>query len=107
MNWYHQFFQVWPISGNVMSGHYDFYLVALSYIIATLASYVALDMSAHLRKRTTTLFRIAWLTGGAFVMGAGIWSMHFIGMLAFIMPMQMTYNIYWTGLSMLVAIVTA
>src|SRR5437667_12108023 len=40
-------------------------------------------------------------------MGAGIWSMHFIGMLAFIMPMQMTYDLFWTGLSMLVAILAS
>ena len=107
MNWYSNFFQLGPIHGTVMYGHYDLSLVILSYVIASLASYVALDMSAHLRKPTTPLFRLGWLVGGSFVMGSGIWSMHFIGMLAFIMPMQMTYSFFWTGLSMLVAVLTA
>lgn len=107
MSWYQNFFQVGQIPSNVMGGEYNLYLVILSYIIACLASYVALDMSTHLRKPTTTGFKIAWLSGGAFVMGAGIWSMHFVGMLAFIMPMQMTYDLFWTGLSMVVAVLAA
>lgn len=107
MTWFQNFFQIGPVPDNIMTGEYNLYLVLLSYIIASLASYVALDMSTHLRRPTTPFFRFAWLAGGAFVMGAGIWSMHFVGMLAFIMPMPMTYDLFWTGLSMLVAIVAA
>lgn len=107
MGWYQNFFQVGPIPATAIYGEYNLYLIFLSYLIASLASYVALDMSAHLRKPTTPLFRWCWLTGGAFIMGAGIWSMHFVGMLAFIMPMPMAYDFFWTGLSMAVAIVTA
>ncbi len=95
------------LPANIMTGEYNIYLVLLSYLIASVASYVALDMSAHLRQPTTTLFRILWLLGGAFVMGAGIWSMHFVGMLAFIMPMPMVYDYFWTGLSMLTAVLAA
>lgn len=61
---------------------YDPRYVALSVVIASLASYVALDLAG----RTTAArsrSRIAWLAGGSFVMGVGIWSMHFVGMLAF------------------------
>ena len=107
MDWYNNFFTQNAVHMHVMSGHYNFYLVFLSYVIACLASYVALDMSAHLRKPTTLAFHLTWLAGGAFVMGAGIWSMHFIGMLAYEMSMPMTYDIGWTGLSMLVAVVTS
>lgn len=107
MHWLTEFFQIGPLSQHIMTGWYDPYLVFLSYIIASLASYVALDMSAHLRKPTTLLFRISWLIGGAIIMGAGIWSMHFVGMLAFKMEMPMTYNVFWTGISMVVAIITA
>ncbi len=53
------------------------------------------------------MFRVCWWIGGAIVMGSGIWSMHFIGMLAFNMDMAMSYNIWWTALSMLVATITA
>jgi diguanylate cyclase (GGDEF)-like protein/PAS domain S-box-containing protein len=109
MSWLHHFFLIGPIPADAMYGHYDLSLVLLSYLVASAASYVALDMSPHLRKPTTFLFRICWIIGGAFVMGSGIWSMHFIGMLAFSMDMDMpmSYSLFWTGLSMIVAVVTA
>lgn len=101
------FFLIGPMPTHVMEGTYNLYVVFLSYVIASLASYVALDMSAHLRKPTTTLFRITWLILGAFVMGLGIWSMHFVGMLAFSMDMPMGYNLVWTGASMVVAVIAS
>jgi len=107
MNWYEHFFMVGQYPANAMFGTYDLKLVALSYIIAALASYVALDMSSHLKKHGSTLFMVCWWAGGAFVMGAGIWSMHFIGMLAFSMDMPMSYSIIWTGASMIVATIAA
>src|SRR5436853_7774439 len=97
-DWYSNFFQVGPIPETAMTGEYDYCLVFLSYLIASLASYVALDMSAHLRKPTSPLFWISWLVAGSFIMGAGIWSMHFVGMLAFKMHMPMSYDFFWTGL---------
>jgi diguanylate cyclase (GGDEF)-like protein len=90
-----------------MYGRYDLSLVFLSYVIASIASYVALDMSAHLRNPTSRIFRIVWLALGSFVMGLGIWSMHFVGMLAFIMPMPMAYSMVWTGSSMLIAVIAS
>lgn len=95
------FFIFGPIPSDAIQGTYDFSLVALSYLIAVLASYVALDLAGRVRVEKKPLF---WLLGGAFAMGAGIWAMHFIGMLAFIMPMTMQYNLFWTVLSLLVAI---
>lgn len=86
-----------------MEGEYNYYLVILSYIIAVLASYVALDMAGRLRSEPSNKGKLFWLIGGAFSMGAGIWSMHFIGMLAFIMPMHMSYNLFLTISSLIVA----
>src|SRR5205807_2567578 len=88
LNW----FQQGPIPANVITGTYNYGLVGLSYIIAILASYVALDLAGRIRSEETPHIQLYWLLGGAFAMGAGIWSMHFIGMLAFIMPMPMTYE---------------
>jgi len=99
-NW----FQTTPIPADAMSGTYDLKLVALSYIIAVLASYVALDLVGRLREETNSKAKLFWLFGGAFAMGAGIWSMHFIGMLAFVMQMPMGYELTWTAASLLVAI---
>lgn len=107
MSWYNNFFHSGPTPIDAMYGEYNYYMVFLSYVIASISSYVALDMSAHLRKPTTPLFRITWLSIGAFVMGLGIWSMHFVGMLAFVMQMPMSYDLFWTGFSMSVAIIAS
>lgn len=100
-------FQLLPIPNNAMSGTYSIKLVVLSYVIAVLASYVALDLVGRLRAEKNPKAKLYWLFGGAFAMGAGIWSMHFIGMLAFIMPMPMVYSLSWTSLSLLVAILAS
>ena len=86
-----------------MSGTYHPVLVALSVLIAMLASYAALDLAsrvtvAHGRARA------AWLLGGCVVMGIGIWSMHFVAMLALQMPVATMYDISLVALSVLVAI---
>ncbi|NHZ43465.1 EAL domain-containing protein [Massilia sp. CCM 8693] len=68
-----------------------------------MASYTAINLTGRVvatRGRASTL----WLAGGALAMGCGIWSMHFIGMLAFSLPIRMSYDIGITMLSLLVAI---
>src|SRR5436190_18867660 len=102
------YFQLTPIPADVMYGSYDWHLVVLSYLVATFASYVALDMAGRLRdENNTRMATVCWLLGGSFAMGAGIWSMHFIGMLAFQMHMPMTYNPTWTAISMGVAVLAS
>ncbi|MGH8652055.1 MAG: MHYT domain-containing protein [Gammaproteobacteria bacterium] len=81
MEWYDKWFQIGQIPENALYGTYTYSLVLLSYVIAVLASYVALDVSSQLRRQTTRAAFAYWLVGGAFAMGAGIWAMHFIGML--------------------------
>jgi NO-binding membrane sensor protein with MHYT domain len=81
---------------------YDYRLVAVSVAIAIFASYAALDLAGRVtanRGRT----RLAWLTGGAFAMGSGIWAMHYIGMLAFRLPIPVSYHLPTVMLSMLAA----
>src|SRR3984893_18091538 len=87
----------------VVTGTYDPYLVALSILVACLASYTALDLSAHVGPAWGFARRV-WLAAAALTMGGGIWSMHFVGMLAFIMPTPMSYDIGLTILSLVVAI---
>lgn len=100
-------FQIGPIPTNALVGEYNITLVILSYIVAVLASYVALNIVGRLRAEQNTKAKLYWLAGGAFAMGAGIWSMHFIGMLAFILPMPMMYEFGWTSFSLLVAILAS
>lgn len=84
-------------------GTYDPYLVALSITVACLASYTALDLGGRIRG-SRRWARLAWLVTAAIAMGGGIWSMHFIGMLAFVMPMPVNYDFGITLLSLVVAI---
>lgn len=100
-------FQLGSIPANAITGQYDWVLVGLSYMVAVLASYVALNLVGRLRAERRIQAKIYWLAGGAFTMGAGIWSMHFIGMLAFIMPMPMEYELSWTLASLLMAILAS
>ncbi len=100
-------FQTGSIPSNAIHGQYDFVLVGLSYLVAVLASYVALSLTGRLRAEQGSQAKIYWLAGGAFTMGAGIWSMHFIGMLAFIMPMPMEYELGWTVASLIMAVLAS
>ena len=75
----------------MMSGSYDFRLVALSVAIAVFASYAALDLAGRVTAARSWTRR-AWLAGGSAAMGLGIWSMHYIGMLAFRMSMPVQYD---------------
>ncbi|MBI3529456.1 MAG: EAL domain-containing protein [Betaproteobacteria bacterium] len=89
-----------------MFGTYNPALVLLSLLVAILAAYTALDLAvrvSHSEGRTARL----WLGGGAASMGIGIWSMHFIGMLAFQLPVQMGYDVFITLASLLIAIVVS
>src|SRR5207247_10688819 len=86
-----------------MTGVYDLRLVALSVVVAAIASYAALDLAGRVStsKGKTSA---AWLLGVSLAMSAGIWSMHFIGMLAFSLPVPLAYDIGITILSMLAAV---
>lgn len=104
-----EFFQLGTIPSNQLIGNYDTRLVVLSFLVATSASYIALDLTGRLRDlNNSSLSRLLWLFGGAIAMGAGIWSMHFIGMLSFTIPgISLRYNLFWTGISLLVAIIAS
>jgi two-component system, sensor histidine kinase and response regulator len=90
-------------SDPVLVGSYDYRLVALSVVIAILASYAALDLAGRVTSARGTA-RLAWLSGGATTMGIGIWSMHYVGMLAFRLPIPVQYDWPTVLLSLLAAI---
>src|SRR5260221_4086313 len=87
-----------------MTGTYNYWLVCVSLAVASLASYTALDLASRISASKGLPGRL-WLLGGAFSMGTGIWSMHFIGMLAFSLPISIGYDVSVTLLSMLIAII--
>jgi len=79
---------------------YDPTLVALSIVIASLAAYAVLGLAGRISAAETRLAKRAWLTAGAVTMGVGVWSMHFIGMLAFRLPVRVHYDVGITLASM-------
>src|SRR5260370_39873774 len=87
-------------------GSYNYALVALSVLIAMLASYAALDLAGRVTAAGGWT-RAAWLLGGAGAMGTGIWSMHYIGMLAFILPIPVAYHWPTVLLSLFAAILAS
>ena len=86
-----------------MNGTYNLNLVILSILIACVTSYIALDLLARMRISRGKVFWIC-LLGGALAMGCGIWSMHFVGMLAFSLPVPLGYDLPLTLLSLTIAI---
>lgn len=88
-----------------MDGSYDLSIVALSVAVAIIASYTALDMAGRVSASDLSPRKSwTWLVAGAVSMGTGIWSMHFIGMLSFHLPIQVAFNLPITLLSLIVAI---
>src|SRR6201998_2311701 len=74
-----------------LTGSYNHALVGLLVLIAMFASYAALDLAGRVAAASGWT-RAVWLLGGAGAMGTGIWSMHYIGMLAFILPIPVAYH---------------
>ena len=88
----------------MLVGTYNPSLVLVSLGVAILASYTALGMANRVRASNGLPAARYWLAGGAFAMGVGIWSMHFVGMLAFNLPIPMGYDLPLTILSLAIAI---
>jgi NO-binding membrane sensor protein with MHYT domain/nitrogen-specific signal transduction histidine kinase len=82
-------------------GTYNVGLVATSVAIAILAAFVAFSIAGRIAAATTRWARYAWASAGAISMGGGIWSMHFVGMLAFSLPCGIAYDPVGTVLSMI------
>jgi diguanylate cyclase len=93
-----------PIGELPVTGTYTPALVALSVLVAVFVSYTALSLSSRVAQARTSSSSGLWLAGGAIAMGAGIWSMHFIGMLAFSLPIQLSYDVLLTVASLVIAV---
>ncbi len=89
-----------------LTSSYDYRLVALSVLLAILASYAALDLAGRITAARGAA-RSVWLAGGAAAMGLGIWSMHYIGMLAYRLPVTVLYDWPTVLVSLLVAMLAS
>ncbi len=91
------------MADHVIPHHHDMWLVGLSIVIAVLASYTSLDLAGRMRA-SPGMWWVAWLPAAALAMGGGIWSMHFVAMLAFHFGGTVSYDVALTVLSLLLAI---
>jgi diguanylate cyclase len=89
-----------------MHSSYSSWLVSLSIGVAILVSFTSLRLASRVAESEAAAGRL-WLILGAVSMGVGIWAMHFIGMLAFTLPIQLHYSIAITFASLGAAVVTS
>jgi diguanylate cyclase len=83
----------------MLTSHYEISLVIISVLVAIFASYTALSLAGRVTKSKGNAERW-WIASGATAMGIGIWSMHFIGMLSFRLPIPVGYDPGITFLSL-------
>ncbi|AUG07474.1 bifunctional diguanylate cyclase/phosphodiesterase [Pseudomonas sp. S09G 359] len=90
----------------MLIGSYSPSLLAISLCVAILASYTALDLSGRISTAKGRAVYL-WIAGGAIAMGIGVWSMHFIGMLALRLPFALGFDVGITALSLLIAVLSS
>ena len=86
-----------------MQGNFDPVIVALSALAAALAVYVALDLTGRVAAADGTS-RWAWVLAGALSTGAGMWTMHFTGMLALSLPVGVSYTMRGIAAALAIAV---
>src|SRR5690348_7225502 len=102
-----QFFAFGVDPAQAIPGSYNYALVLLSYLVAVLGSYAFLQFATRIAELRDAGLRFGWGAIGALAMGGGIWAMHFIGMLAHILPVPVSYEPGLTALSIVPAILAA
>jgi NO-binding membrane sensor protein with MHYT domain/two-component sensor histidine kinase len=90
-----------------MVGTFDPWLVLLSAVLAVNASFVALDFASRVTTSRGSRAAWGWFAGGMLSMGTGIWSMHFVGMAAFRLPVRMSFDVWITVASWLSAVLAS
>jgi len=97
-----------PADGQiVLACTYNPLLVLLAYVVASAAGFTTLDMAERVGHAERSGARRLWRWVGAFCLAGGIWSMHFIAMLAFQAPIAIHYDLLTTAVSLLIAFIAA
>src|SRR3569832_1600724 len=97
----------WISLGSTMVGHHNYWLVLLSVIVSITASYVALEAVFRVAEQRRRSAGWSWLALASAALGTGIWSMHFIGMFGFELPVRVSYDVPRTLLSLAIAVLSA
>lgn len=81
--------------------------VAISFAISVLGAFVALTAATRIRQRHGQISKLNTAAAGIALGGIGVWSMHFIGMVALKMDVATSYSLIETGISLVAAIVAS
>ena len=92
-----------PVAGPYLRASYSPVVVTLSFVLAVFASFITLGLARRVQVASAGMARVWWISG-ALVMGSGVWSMHFVGMQAFQLPIALGYEGGLTLLSWLAAV---
>lgn len=92
---------------TALAGSYDLSLVAASILISILSAYTAFLISERMRSSLVRSHYIAWLTVGALTLGCGVWAMHFIGMVAYKIPVASNYDALVTVISVVPSVLAS
>ena len=93
-------------SHPILTKSYNAYLVTLSIVIAIISAFAAFGIAERISASKNKLHQSLWILFGATTLGAGVWSMHFIGILALILPIPVSYNASITLISLFPVIIT-
>jgi NO-binding membrane sensor protein with MHYT domain len=88
-----------------MDKHYDMVLVAYSFVIASLTGYCGIEMTSRVRRAVEGKW--LWIVAAAFAFGTGVWAMHFMGMIALMLPVPVTFDAGITFASWAVAVLVS
>ena len=78
-------------------------LIALSFVVASVAAYAALDLGERLAAADRRL-RLAWLAAFGLAVGGGAWSLHFVAVLAWDLSARVAYDTALTLLSFMLVV---
>lgn len=92
---------------SVLPATYSPFLVVVSFLIAALAGFAFIHLSHWIAEQKTSFVRSCWITVGALIMGLGIWAMHFVGMIAYQLPIPIIYDPLPTAASALPAVIAS
>lgn len=101
----HSFFAGKLTGATELVGSYDSLLVILSYLVAVIAGFCALNVINFIKVHQSK--RDGFILVGGVILGLGVWSMHFTGMLAFSLPFEVLYSLTETLLSILPIIIAS
>jgi NO-binding membrane sensor protein with MHYT domain len=93
--------------GDILQAQYDIPIIVASYVVSVLGSFAALYHAQHMFRRDGSLYFSSAFGGAVALGGIGIWTMHFIGMIGYRLPMRVVYDGVLTVLSLVAAIVIA